>query len=394
MHYRFLLATALAGLAASAFAAEQTVERNLDAVRATQASQQANLLRSRHLSGSNSSAMPSALGEGVGGENGPYANPYRTYPPSCMADPLPAEPTGPTWEARIGLSAWNQSLGGYVRENVDIIFWRVACSSDAYAKSITLMRIERDPGFEGDVNQYILFPGVRVAQGSVGFDDPDAFDVPRTAVEPNTIITNVAVDAPMVYSTTYVLEDYPFPNRPAFDYGLAFDIRLDNFINDGQPRQYIFELPDYVPTQSSYPSAFEPIFINGYLSTGWYTPQHSGEGIYTNVLDIGGSYLMVMTWYTYGPDGEAYWLTGSAEAPPGSRSVTVPMYYRDNGGFAGNFGDSTDAHEWGSVTAEFSDCNHMQFSFQSNGGLPSTVPAGSGSREWVRVGNINGLTCE
>lgn len=387
------LTSAAISLAMPTFASAAQVTRDTQAVRAEQATTRATLDKARH-SRQTETLGARALGEGVGGENGPYANPYRVYPPSCMADPLPADPSGPVWSGFIDLAAYNQNLNGFVREEVEILIWRVPCSSDAYDKAITLMRIQRSNAHEGDTNQYIAFPGVRAEQDPVQFDDPNGHDVPRFAVEPNTIITMVSVDAAMVYSTTYVLETFPLSDRLPFDYTLAFSLRLDNFISDGNARQYIFEIPDYVPTSSSYPTAFMPLPINGYMSTGWYDPAHSGEGMIVSVYETAGGYMYAFNWFTYGPDGRPFWLTGNAGYLPGSRSVTVPVFYRDNGGFSGNFGSASSAHPWGSLTVEYSDCNHMQLSFSADAGLPAFVPSGSGNRDWVRVANVNGLTCE
>ena len=97
----------------------------------------------------------------------------------------------------------------------------------------------------------------------------------------------------------------------------------------------------------------------------------------------------------FGPDGMPFWLFGDQSFQPGERAVTVgDVGYLDNGGFAGNFGSRADAHRWGSISFQWIDCNTMEFSYQSQSGLPGTVPQGNGTRTWTRIANVNGLTCE
>lgn len=392
------LAVLLAIPAGSAHAA-QVVPRDTSAVQAEQLSQQ-HVLTLRNKPHQNAGNMTYALGAGYGGENGPYANPYRTYPPSCMADPLPSTPTGPLYQMQVDMPSFNITLGGYVREQATVTIWRVPCSSSTNSpwpnSAITMLRIQRTGKYEGDSNQYVTFPGVRAAQGSVAFDNPNTYDLPRVAAEPNTIISLMPFGAAMVDSTTYVLEDYPLSDRPAFDYTQAFKLRLDNFFTVGT-RQYIINVPAYSPTAGAYPNAGEPLPISGYMTNNYYDPTHSGEGMMVQVYELANSGLLALqfNWFTYGPDGRPFWITGDAGFQPGERTVTVSSAgYRDGGGFAGNFGSVAPGHAWGVITFRWNNCNRMQFSYQSRSGLPSFVPQGSGTRIWNRLGNTNGLTCE
>lgn len=379
-------------------AAAQGVTRNQPAVHAEQLAQQQQLDKRNPEPRQVSGHIAYDVGDGFGGTNGPYANPYRTYPPSCMADPLPATPTGPVYQKQVDMASYNQSLGGYVREPSTVTIWRIPCSSSHGGdNAITLMRIKRSSNHEGDTNQYVLFPGVRVAQGSVSFDDPQGDDLPRIVPEPNTIVASTSVDSAMVDSTTYVLEAYPVASRPFFDYTQAFSLRLDNFINDGNTHQYVISVPAYTPSGSGYPTAGEPLPINGYMTNNYYNTSHSGEGMMVQVYELptAGLYDLQFNWFTFGPDGMPFWISGDAQFEPGSRSVTVSQTaYRDNGGFAGDFGSQADPHAWGTITFQWLDCNHMEFTYQADNGLPSGVPQGSGTLTWTRLANANGTTCE
>src|SRR4029079_2435079 len=79
------------------------------------------------------------------------ANPYRAYPPSCSADPLPTQPTGPYYSTDMPLYTRDAICNSYKRRHISAYIWRMACSStgnlapyntDNGANSITLMRID------------------------------------------------------------------------------------------------------------------------------------------------------------------------------------------------------------------------------------------------------------
>lgn len=392
-----LLASLLMAMALPANAAQQ-VQRDMRAAHAEQV-QQKQILGMRNATSHRDGRQAYAIGDGFGGTNGPYANPYRNYPPSCMADPLPMTPTGPLYKGQVDMAAYSQNAGGYVREPVTVTIWRVPCSSSVNSpwvdSAITLLRIQRNSNHEGDTNQYVVFPGVRIAQGSVNFDETYGDDLPRVAPEPNTIVSWTPVDAAMVDSTTYVLENFPISTRPYLDYTQGFKLRLDNFISSGT-HQYVINVPPYVSSSSGYPTANEPLPINGYMTNNYYDPAHSGEGIMVQVYELpdSGLYALQFNWFTYGPDGKPFWLSGDAQVQPGARSVTAKVGYRDGGGFAGDFGNKAPGHDWGTITFQWNNCNRMQFSYQAKSGLPSFVPQGSGTRVWNRLGNTNGLTCE
>jgi hypothetical protein len=374
-------------------AAARTVVRDTAAIHAEQAAERAAQHRAPKARGGR---IVYALGDGFGGENGPYANPYRTYPPSCMADPLPDTPTGPVWSASIDMASYLPAYDGYVREPVTISVWRVPCSSSDANHAITLMRIQRQSANDGRTDQYVVFPGVRVAQGSIAFDDANGYDLPRLAIEPNTIVSLTQVDDAMIDSTTYVLEDFPLSDRPAFDYTKAFALRFDNFVNDGKTHQYVINVPAYVPNATDYPTASEPLPISGYMTNNWYDSAHSGEGLTVQVYEqqAQGQLVVGINWFTFGPDGKPYWLTGSGVIQPGARSATLQVGYRDDGGFAGDFGSTAATHLWGTLTMQFASCNDMQFTYQSQAGLPDDVPQGGGTRTWHPVAVANGTTCE
>lgn len=340
------------------------------------------------------------------------ANVSRAYPAGCFSDALPqtvnslpATPSGTLYSGTVTLYAVNtQGTSGQIyTEDVTITIFRVPCSSsgdrlayntDGGPVSATLMRIQRQAQYDHQSSYYPTFPGVRIAQGSIGFDNPSYLDYVRVAPEPNTVVSDTLIDSSVIDSATFVLENYPYQGTGFFDFNNAFSIRFDNFIASGVQRQFVFNIPAYSPTQGTYPAAFLPLPINGYLTGSWYDPTHSGEGILTQVFDIGGGKrVFAMTWYTFDNTGLPFWLFGNVQFNIGATSiVNMPVYYRIGGGFAGNFTPGFPQPSWGTMSVQFADCNHMTFSYNGTG--PSSGPTGSGTKTWQRIGSINSLACQ
>ncbi len=338
------------------------------------------------------------------------SNASRAYPAGCLSDilpqtvnSLPSTPSGTLFGGTVTLYAVNTADNTKIyTEDVTITIFRVPCSSsgskpaynpDGGPVAVTLMRIQRQAQYDHDAKYYPTFPGVRVAQGSIGFDNVNFLDYVRIAPEPNTVVSDTLIDSSVIDSTTFVIENYPYANTGFFAFNEAFNIRFDNFISGGT-HQYTFSVPAYSPTQGTYPAAFAPLPINGYLTGSWYDPTHGGEGILTQVFDIDGkNRLLAITWYTFDNTGTPFWLAASKAFPIGTTSLTgIPVTYRTGGGFAGNFTAPIPQPSWGTMSVQFSDCNHMVFSFSGTG--PSAGPSGSGAKTWQRIGGINSLACE
>jgi hypothetical protein len=327
----------------------------------------------------------------------PIANSYRTYPPSCLADPLPDTPSGPTYSATVNLAAYDSTTNpaSYTLEGVTITIWRVACSSASLFNSATLMRIKRQAIYEGDQSIYPLFPVIRISQGSAGYNDTDSRNLIRVAVEPNTVISDTLAESPIIFSTTYVLENYPSSAAGTFDFNLPFGLRFDNLFASNN--QFTINTPLYNPNGSTYPAAFQNVPISGYMSTNWYDPTADGEGIVLQVYErIGDSSNLVVafSWSAYDPSGIPFWLGGQVDIARGAKTANAPMFYRTGGGFAGNNGAADPPIAWGTSSVSFPDCNTMTLTYASNPGLPAGVPSGSGTRTWLRIANVNGLPCE
>jgi len=326
----------------------------------------------------------------------PRVNPVRTYPPSCLADPLPDTPSGTLYRNENVLLAATDGGGNFFNETATVTIWRVACSSATTFNSATLMRVTRRPQFEGDDDVYALMPGIEVAQGTIGFGNSSGQSLIRVAAEPNTIISDVMADTPIIFSTTYVLENYPYVGAGFFDFNLPFSVRFDNFFPTNR-YTFINNIPLYVPGAGTYPDAFSDLPLNGYLGANWYDRNNSGEGMFVRINENESTPAILsleIAWYTFDNTGTPYWLYGGADFNRGARSVTAPVGYWSGGSFAGTGTGTSVAALWGSITMTFQSCNNMRFTFASVGGLPAGVPNGSGTRNFTRLGNQNGLPCE
>jgi len=345
-------------------------------------------------------------------------NSSRAYPASCFSDilpqvanSLPTTPSGTLYSGTVTLYAVNTADNTKTyTEDVTITVFRVPCSSsgdklaynpDGGPVSATLLRIQRASQHEGDSSYYPTFPAIRVAQGSIAFDNANFLDYVRVAPEPNTVVADTLIDTSLIYSTTFVLENYPYQGAGFFDFNNAFNIRFDNCIYTTQCRgtgqgQVTFNIPAYSPTQGTYPAAFQPLPINGYLTGSWYDPAHSGEGILTQVFDVGDAKtrIFAVTWYTYDAMGLPFWIVGNTGFSIGATSVNnMTMQYLTSGGFAGGFTPPLPRTNWGTISVNFPDCQHMNFSYNGNA-TAVNGPTGSGTKTWVRVGSINSLACQ
>ncbi len=399
----FALAAGVA-LSAPAFAAGTTApdaamhNAAVSAVRAQLASARATASRPRV-------QQAKAMGQYVY-PGAPMANPYRAYPPSCAAYPLPDKASGPTYSTRLPLYTRDADGNAKTPETVTITLWRIACSSsgadtpyntDGGFNAMTLMRIDRDAANEGQTAVFPTFPLLQVSQGSVGYSNPAS--AVRAATEPNTSMSDGPFDAPVYSSTTYVLENFDFGAAYNHLYSYAFNLQVTPYANGVNPVE--FQITAYSPTQSTYPDAFAPLPLDGYVSGTWYDPNRSGEGMQIEVAEqLNGSGNVVrpflFNWYTYDASGTPFWIAGDGIVDPANpTTVSTGAIYVLGGGFAGNFNPSSVTRtSWGNVSFQFVDCNTIKFTYQSASPLPAGVPSGSGTLTWTRNTNINGMSCE
>ena len=323
------------------------------------------------------------------------ANPYRAYPPSCLADPLPTAPSGPTTTIQMDLYTRDDNGNALTPELVTIYLWRMACSSsgnltpynvDNGPNAALLMRIQRDSTVDGNTTQFPTFPYLTSTQNG-------GVSLVRAAMEPNTVVSDGPFDAPVYVSTTYVLENYPYSGSgfTYFDYDNT--LTIDPVIGGFGTSAVSTDIGGYSPNQNDYPAAYQNLPIDGYMSSAYYDTAHSGEGLVVQIYDNPGgtSRTVFASWYTYDTVGLPYWLAAQGTMPVGANSIAnAPVYYYTGGGFAGNFTGVT-SNNWGTMSFSWANCNTLNFTY--NGNAPNG-PSGNGSRTWTRLSDINGLNCE
>jgi hypothetical protein len=349
----------------------------------------------RAAQGGKSAADVAAVNSTVSGPR--VANAFRAYPPSCAADPLPTTPTGPTTTTTVPLYTRDINGQAGAPEDVTITLWRMACSSsgnltpyntDGGFNAILLMRIDRSLT---TTDVLPTFPSVTSTQGST------AINLVRSALEPNTVVSEMPFDSTIADAqSVYVLENYPFPSFGFTYFDYAFDLTIDPVLDNQGTGSVTLPIGDYQPTQSAYPAAFQNLPIDGYMSSAWYDTAHSGEGLMVQIYDNADNATRTLfaAWYTYDDAGIPFWLSIQGVAAYGSNTFSnVPVYYYTGGGFAGNFSGVTQ-NNWGTMNFSFSDCMTMNFDFDGAATGVAGGPAGSGSRTFTRLADINGLNCE
>ena len=321
----------------------------------------------------------------------PMANAFRAYPPSCAADPLPDRWSGPTWTAVVPLYV-PVAGGDPLVEDVTVTVWRLACSSSGAEtdynptgafNGMTLVRIDRDIEFEGDAELYPTFPVIRASQDG-SFEGRES--LPRLALEPNTILSEVVFDTPIIDSATYVLENYVYQGYGYFTFSDGFTLQIDPVIEGVAPVE--IDVPAYEPTQQSYADAFAPRPLDGYSAAQWVNYEFN-EGLLLQVTEQyeGGTMVrqVVFDLLLEDNDGEPLWLIGNAAFPVDARSLRIELAYLGNG---------LAQIPWGSATIEVADCNHLDVDFSAANGLPAPIPSISGVTTYERLFAPNGMICE
>ncbi|HEX3895065.1 MAG TPA: hypothetical protein VHW73_02535 [Rudaea sp.] len=315
-----------------------------------------------------------------------FANPDRSYPPSCLNAPLALNLYTNDSKSVTGLLSLRgdpvstDPAESTFTESDTIVIFRVPCSG---GKSAVLMEIIRPTN--AAAYPYPIFPGVTIGSGYV----------PRIVADPNTFYSTTFAYDPVQVTQAYVF-DRIYGVGDTTDFNQALSIFVTNLQSGSSETTELFPIPAYNP--ANYAAASQPLPISGYLTGTWYDSAHSGEGIQTEVGDFGtaGTQRFVsVSWYTYDATGTPYWLIGSGLITIGANSALVTLGYNTNGGFAGNFGSKATQALWGTINLSFPDCNTMTFDYATTGtGIPTGVPTGSGSKTWKRLTQVNGLTCQ
>ena len=123
--------------------------------------------------------------------------------------------------------------------------------------------------------------------------------------------------------------------------------------------------------------------ITSAFTGAWYDPQQSGHGLFIEVLP---SNQILAWWFTFTPDGQQAWF-GNVGSIDGD-TATVAAVQTQGGRWIPNFDPSTVTQpSWGTLTFQFTDCNHGEVSFTTSG------PYGNGHMDLTRLTQPAGLAC-
>jgi hypothetical protein len=329
------------------------------------------------------------------------ANQDRAYPASCLQAPLlldlyANDPAAVHKNVTLSGDAYNgdNAAESTYTETDAVTLFRVPCSGGT---SALLIEIDRPSNLDGVTTLYPVYPLVYVT-----LSDESPYPL-RTPPDPNTYYSDNVAGTPLYNSNVFVIEN-TYGSDVQIDFNQALDITFYNLLDQSNSNfdSETLDVPAYNP--SLYPAASQPLPITGYLTGTWYDSAHSGEGIQTEIGEVGtaaAQRFVSVSWYTYDSTGTPYWLIGSGlinldpttfVAP---NNATVTLGYNSGGGFAGNFGAKATQALWGTINVSFPDCNTMTFNYATTGtGIPTGVPVGSGTKTWKRLTQVNGLTCQ
>ena len=108
-------------------------------------------------------------------------------------------------------------------------------------------------------------------------------------------------------------------------------------------------------------------WLDARFNGAWYDPLTDGQGLTLEVREDGVT--LVGFWYTYDDQGGQRWFMMLGEVADGVGEVTI--YSTRDGVFLQ--GDPITLEEWGSGSFTPSDCDHVDFEFQSDE-ISTSVP--------------------
>jgi hypothetical protein len=298
------------------------------------------------------------------------ADTARTYPPSCLDYPLPTPVHGePMQTATFAMQ--NQFFNR--SDDWTIVVFRRPCAG-VPGRSVVLIYFEdQTPG----TDIFPVYPFIRVTQHGVsGFA--------RVSADPRDRAGD-AEDSPVLASGQSLVLQSALP--------LSFDPNEPFLIEFGYSA-FTLSGQIFAYNPAAFPSAGQPLTIDGYVTGSYSDPTHGGEGILFEVGERSdGNLFVFFSWFTYDDLGIPFWIVGNTDIGKNLTTVGVPALVLRGGGFAGNFTPPLQSEPWGAVRFTFPDCDSMRLQFQSTTSQPG-VPTGQGFRNWKRLSNINGLLCK
>lgn len=128
------------------------------------------------------------------------------------------------------------------------------------------------------------------------------------------------------------------------------------------------------------------VAITSGFTGAWYDPQQSGHGIFIEVLP---NNQILAWWFTFNPDGTQQAWFGNVGSINGD-TATVAAVQTQGGRWIPNFDPSNVTQPaWGTLTFQFTDCNHGEVNFTS-----TVAGYGTGHMDLTRLTQPAGLSCQ
>lgn len=300
------------------------------------------------------------------------SNPDLPYPPGCAGDP--ARTLVPFLE-NVSLMLHDVAHGQDLEVRLD--GFRSTCSEPE--RSLIWLRF--DASRQGALNFRLEIPGVRVtpvdgvtrlmsleATPNGWGSDSDPHLVRKYLT--NTLIQNVP--PPTEIGSVYVLDNASpaaaYPGHPllAADYNGALTVQLvyppDTLVTTFQ-----------VPATSDLFDPESAIPLSGRLSGMWVVEGANDQGIAISISNRVGTdpaltaarddlpLVVFLAQYTYDPEGNLLWLTGSADVEQGRNEISLDMVRVKDGEFMGDKAASREPA--GTVHLVANNCNDITFEF-------------------------------
>lgn len=134
------------------------------------------------------------------------------------------------------------------------------------------------------------------------------------------------------------------------------------------------------------PSALA-LSITREFSSAWYDPAHDGHGLVTDVVESGGSKILVAYWFTYDAQGRQMWVVGTG--PVEGDRATLQMVTTRGGSFDNTFNPAAVQRiPWGTLVVSFASCDRGSVDF-----TPADPSAPRGRIDVQRLTQRFGAAC-
>ena len=283
--------------------------------------------------------------------------------PNCVAVPLAAIPSGPTWSFDVN-TAGSNSPPAVVRGT----FWRKPCATAGDAQLLLTFSVVSGTPF--------VCGGLRVVLIQNSQQTNDVF----LDSDPNNGVLDSFCGSLMAPTTTVLNE---FNSSFVFDDDSAFSfVYLAG--TSASPNANV-SVAGYNPADYGLPVLLQP--ISGNLSGSYYDPLRNGEGVLVEAGQVGTRRVFFLTWYTYA-GGLQRWIVGNVDYVAGTTELNVPLLLTSGGLFGAAFNPSqVQWSNWGNATVSFPTCSTMRFQWVENGGQ-------TGSYHYQRLlEGLDGVRC-